>query len=427
MVARMAPSGTSKREFGPRAFVILGVSITALLAGLIALLAPKGSSPARRAVEAKLAELRAKGFPVTEEETGRALPDPPPERDARLLLREAFNVPQPEPIPNLPIILAGPILERGKPIPATTMADMEQFLSNSDQLLAAIPRDLAGARFSTGWTNGFTNLLALPGTEMRPMLQCLALKALYEAERGNAGKNSEALCKGFVAGRTLNGDSLVSAMLRVRCAGLMCDSAEQALNRVQFTKEELQQIELEVRPDEIDDFRDAFMVERHFGALTFNDMRHSTRGLRGIFANAFLRFKGRRPLYREEDYLLFLNFNEHQIEVHSLPLLERVRGYDQLTSNYTANALSQTAQMVMPDWSKAMRTAAQTKARLLALKAAMAIERFRLANNNALPATLGALVPDYCSSGRGTRLMISRFDTGSSLAVTSFTQSALTV
>jgi hypothetical protein len=127
-------------------------------------------------------------------------------------------------------------------------------------------------------------------------------------------------------------------------------------------------------------------------------MRYSTRGLRGIFANAFLRFKGRRPLYREEDYLLFLNFNEQQIKMHSLPLLERVRGYDQLTSNYTANALSQTAQMVMPDWSKAIRTAAETKARLVALKAALAIERSRLANNNALPATLDALVPDYCSS-----------------------------
>jgi type II secretory pathway pseudopilin PulG len=54
--------------------------------------------------------------------------------------------------------------------------------------------------------------------------------------------------------------------------------------------------------------------------------------------------------------------------------------------------------MVMPSWSKAMRTAAETKARLVALKTALAIERFRLANGNALPATLDALVPNYCPS-----------------------------
>ena len=62
------------------------------------------------------------------------------------------------------------------------------------------------------------------------------------------------------------------------------------------------------------------------------------------------------------------------------------------------NAISLTANMVMPSWSKAMRTASETKARLFALKAALAIERFRLANNNALPADLDDLVPNYCSS-----------------------------
>jgi hypothetical protein len=397
----MPPNGTSKREFSPRALVIVGLAVTVLLAGVVALLAPKEPSGARRAVEAKLAELRAKGFPVTEEEIGRALPDPPPERDARLLLREAFNLRRPEDIPNfptLPIIMDGPIPARRKPIPAATMADLERFLSNSDQVLAAVPRDLVGARFSMGWTNRLTNVPTLPGTEMRAILHCLALKALYEAERGNAARSSEALCKGFAAGRVFNGDTLVNAMIRVACARIVCAGAEQALNRVRFTSEELRQIDMEVKPDEIDDFRHTFMVERHFGVLTFKDMQHSTRGLRGIAANIVLRFQGRRSLYRDEDFLSFLNFNEQQIQMHSLPLLERVRGYERLTSNYAVNARSLTSEMVMPDWSKAMRTAAETKARLVALKAALAIERFRLANNNRLPATLDALVPDYCSS-----------------------------
>ena len=394
----MAPGNTPKRKFSPRALVIAGIIITLLLAGLIAVLAPKGPSPSRRAVEAKLAQLRAEGVPVTTEEIGRALPDPPPERDARFLLAEAFSFSTGPITGNMPV-LGGATPARGAPIPEEMMQDMGAFLADSDRLLAAIPDDLTGLRFSVGWTNGFTNRLPSVLVDIRQLQQRLAVKTLYESGRGDVPRAARSLQKGFALTASLNGDSLVDAMIRVACAGLMCDVAEQALNRVQFTTEDLQKIDVQVKPERIDDFSSVFMVERHLGLLTFNHMRESTRGLRGIFLNTVQRFRGRnKPLYRDEDYLLFLNFNDQQTRLHSRPLLERVRGYEQLTSNFATNARSMTASMAMPDWSKAMRIAAETKARLVALKAALAIERFRLANNNALPETLDALVPNYCPS-----------------------------
>jgi len=394
----MAPSDTPKRQFSPRSLVIAGIIVTLLLAAIVALVAPKGPSASRRAVEAKLAQLRADGVPVTAEEIGRALPDPPPERDARFLLAEAFNF-SPGPIgPNVPV-LSKDMPRRGAPIPEAMMEDMEAFLVNSDRLLAAIPDDLTGLRFSVGWTNGFTNLLPSVLVDVRQLQQRLAVKTLYESGRGDGPRAAKSLTKGFAFAASVNGDSLVDAMIRVACAGLMCDTAEQALNRVQFTAEDLQKIDAQVKPERIDDFSNVFMVERHLGVLTFNHMREKTRGLRGMFINVIQRFKPpNKPVYRDEDYLLFLNFNEQQIKLHSKPLLERVRGYEQITTNFTTNARSQTANMVMPSWSKAMRTAAETKARLVALKTALAIERFRLANNNALPPTLDALVPNFCSS-----------------------------
>ena len=397
----MAPGDTPKREFSPRALVVAGIAVTLLLAAMVALVAPKEPSATRRALEAKFAELRAKGIPVTADEMGRALPDPPPERDARLLLREALDFPPPSrsfpKFPKFPSIMSGPAPERGTAIPQSSMADLESYLSTHEQRLAAIPHDLAGVRFSMGWTNGFTNLLSTPGPDISRLLDLLGWKSLYEAERGNSQKASELLSKGFAVAGTFNGDSLVSAMLRMSGAARICDAAEQALNRVQFTTEDLQRIDGQVKPELIDDFSNTFMVERHFGVLQFNHMRESTRGLRGIFINFVQRFKGaNKPAYRDEDYLLFLNFNEQQLKLHSRPLLERVRGHDQITANFTTNASSVTAEMVMPNWSRAMRAAAETKARLVALKIALAIERFRLANSNALPATLDALVPNYC-------------------------------
>jgi type II secretory pathway pseudopilin PulG len=392
-----APGDTPKREFSPRALVVAGIIVTLLLAAIVALLAPKGPSATRRAVEGKLAKLRADGVPVTAEEIGRALPDPLPERDARFLLAEAFNFSTGPVTRNVPV-LGEAMPRRGAPIPEEMMQDMEVFLVNSDRLLAAIPDDLTGLRFSVGWTNGFTNRLPSVLIEVRKLQQRLAVKTLYESGRGDGPRAAKSLTKGFAFAASVNGDSLVDAMIRVACAGLMCDVAEQALNRVQFTTEDLQKIDAQVKPEVIDDFSSVFMVERHLGVLTFNHMRERTRGLRGMFINLVQRFKGgNKPVYRDEDYLLFLNFNEQQIKLHSRPLLERVRGYEQITTNFTTNARSQTANMVMPSWSKAMRTAAETKARLVALKTALAIERFRLANNNALPETLDALVPDYCS------------------------------
>ena len=394
----MAPSDTPKRELSPRALVIAGIIVTLLLVAIIALLAPREPSATRRALEAKFAELRAKGIPVTGAEIGRALPDPPPERDARFLLTEAFNFSTGPVTKDIPVLSAA-MPRRNAPIPEATMRDMEIFLANSDRLLEAIPDNLNGVRFSVGWTNGFTNLLPSILIDVRKLQQRVTVKALYESGRGDIPRAARSLQKGFALTTSLNGDSLVDAMIRVACAGLICDAAEQALNRVQFTAEDLQNIDAQVKPDVIDDFTKVFMVERHLGVLQFNHMRESTRGLHGMFQNVVQQFKRPyKPLYRDEDYLLFLDFKERQIKLHARPLLERVGGYEQLASSFATNARSQTLSRAMPNWSKAMRMEAETKARLVALKTALAIERFRLDNNNALPATLDALVPNYCPS-----------------------------
>src|SRR5687768_14094042 len=192
----MAPSDTPKRQFSPRALVIAGIIITLLLAAIVALVAPKEPSATRRALEAKFAELRAKGVPVTAEEIGRALPDPPPERDARFLLAEAFNF-SPGPVTKNVPMLSDAMPPRGAQIPEVMMQEMGAFLVNSDRLLGAIPDDLTGVRFSMGWTNGFTNLLPSVPIDVRTLQQRLAVKTLYEAGRGDAHRAARSLEKGF--------------------------------------------------------------------------------------------------------------------------------------------------------------------------------------------------------------------------------------
>lgn len=382
-----------------RIIVATAIALLALL--VLALVWPKKPSAASIALDAKLAQLRADGVPLTALEIAKVLTDPDPDHDAHNVLRDAFNAPRGPAGGDIPIVAGGAMPKRTEPFPDSTMQSMQLHLSYSDAMLEKIPPRLDGVWFAMGWTNGFTNLVQAPFVEIRKFMQTLAVKALFEAELGNAGKSAEALRKGFSVTSTLNGDSLVSAMIRVASAGMMCAAAERSLNRTTFSEADLLELERRINVERMDHFEDTFMTERHMGMLVLDSMRRggddSTIG--GLIWKLQQLFKGEnRKYYRDEDYLLYLNTVDAFLSAHQLQGLARVRRYEQLADYYATNIQSGAGEFVMPGWRKAMRHATETKARLVTLKSALAVERYRLAHNNALPDTLDTLVPQYLPS-----------------------------
>jgi len=371
---------------------------------VIAIVWPKRPSAAAIALDAKIAQLRADGVPLTALEIAKILPDPDADHDAHNVLRDAFNAPRGPAGGDIPIVAGGTMPKRTEPFPDSTMQSMQLHLSYSDAMLEKIPGQLDGVWFSMGWTNGFTNLVRFPILEMRNLIQTLAVKALFEAERGNGNKAAEALGRGFSAAGTLYNESLVSAMIRVAGAGVMCDAAERTINRATLRDGELLELERRINVERIDGFEHTFMVERHMGMLVFDPAR---RG-RDFFNDSAIKHlvwklkqwvRGeKKKFYRDEDYLLFLNTVDERRSAHGLAGLARIRRHELLDTYYVTNTQSLVAEMVMPSWRKAMRTATETKARLIALKAALAVERYRLAHSNALPDTLDVLVPQYLPS-----------------------------
>jgi type II secretory pathway pseudopilin PulG len=370
---------------------------------LLAILWPAKPSAASTALDAKLAQLRADGVPLTAAEIATALPDPDAEHDAHLILRDAFAVPRGPAGGDIPF-LGGTMPKRTEPFSDSVMQSINRCLSQSDTMLQKIPERLDGVRFSMGWTNGFTNLKNVPIVEVRHLIQALAIKAVFEAERGDAPKAAEALRKGFSVTTTLNSDSLVSTMIRVACADIMCTATERALNRIKLGDSDLEQIYEQIDIERIDNFAPTFIAERHMGMLVLDPAREGRNYfndrpfevLLWKFAQFFRRDK--RKFYRDEDYLTFLNVIDERQAAHRLSGRERVRRNEALAAYYTTNTRSLVAEMVMPNWKKAMRTATETKARLTALKVALAVERYRLAHANTVPDTLDVLVPQFLPS-----------------------------
>jgi hypothetical protein len=384
--------------------IVVATAIALLVLLVLALVWPQKPSAVSIALDAKLAQLRADGVPLTAGEIARVLSDPDSAHDGRNVLREAFAAPRGPAGGDIPIIANGIMPMRTNAFSESTMQSMQLFLSYSDSMLGKIPEQLEGVWFSMGWTNGFTNLVQFPLIEVRNVIQTLAVKALFEAERGNGGKATEALSKGFSVAAMLNIDSLVSTMMRVASAGVMCDAAERTLNRVQLSDNDLLEIDRRINVGLIDNFEHTFMIERHVGTIVLDPARRGRdylgRGTVKLLVWKFAQlFQGqRKKFYRDEDYLLFLNVIDERRAVHRRSGLERVRRNEQLDAYYATNTQSLTAEMVMPNWKAAIRVTTQTKARLVALKTALAVERYRLSHSDALPDTLDALVPQYLPS-----------------------------
>jgi hypothetical protein len=398
----MSEQETSQRGFRRFRFVLAVAFTVLVLLFVIAFVLPPKPSPAAAALDAKLAQLRADGAPLSIEELAKAFPDPPPESDARIVLRDALAwAPRGNVSPLLPFV-GGAMPPRRERISDPLMQALGAHLSNSDAILTEIPQPLTNVWLSSGWAQ--VAKVKLPWIEIRALEQTLALKSIYEAELGNSDKAAEALQKGFAVSATLRSDSLANTMIGVACAGIMCDAAEQALSRVRFQEQQLAEIAKGLPADFIGTFDEALIAERAVLTGFLEPLRkahhslsqHRLRLALWRLMNAFGGSK--KPLYRDEDFLLYLNIVDEMRQVESKPFLQRIRQLERSTAHLKTNAQTQLIISFFPNIIKATAAACETKARLVALKTALAIERFRLANSNALPASLDALVPTYCSS-----------------------------
>jgi hypothetical protein len=325
----------------------------------------------------------------------RISPDPAPAQDARAVLAKAFLLAERDPVPDLPA--------RGTPIEQPVMQVLGKYLADSTAMLEAIPENLDGIRFSVGWDSGCTNPpVSLPFLRIRALMTALALKAIYEAERGNASAAAEAIRKGFEVAVTINDDTEGTATMRCGGANAVCGMFEQVLSRTALDAAALLELERRIRPELFGNFEHALVGERCVGIFWLEEYRRKrrhepNRAVKDIFEKLCQFFgRARKPAYRGEDYVRFLDTMDAQAALQSRPPLERLRINVGIEANYWTN-VSGLASGYTPGvlgWSS-LRSGFETRARLIALKTALAVERYRLSSGGKIPQSLAEVPSNY--------------------------------
>jgi len=378
--------------------VVVTISVVASIA--TAYLLPRKPSAVEQTIDAKLADLRSRGVPLTPAEIAKILPDPDPDHDARNLLAKATELSQRKSdSSDLPLLGDGQLPKRGEPIPEPVMDAMRGHLADG-AAMEAIPECLDGVRFSLKWNSGSTNPPAHPRfLEIRDLIQTLMLQAIYEAESSNSTRACEALRKGFGIAWSLNDDDLFMTMMRVACADAMCDAAEQVLNRIQLRAAELKELERQIALERIGDFRNAFVGERVERLIWFDEERkqYSRRNLKARFKEiAQVLSRRAQPRYRDEDRLLFLRSMDARARALSLPIAMCLHTNLSIETEYWQKVKSiaggEHGGFLC---GTSLKRAFETRARLVALKSALAVQRYRLSNSGALPSSLADLIPEY--------------------------------
>jgi len=379
--------------------VVVTISVVASIA--TAFLLPRRPSLIEQAIEAKLADLRARGVPLTPVEVARILPDPDPDHDARNVLAKAIELAKPnsDSAADLPLLGDAKLPKRGESIPEPVMNAMRLHLADG-AAMKAVPECLDGVRFALKWNSGSTNPPLHPKFfEIRNVIQTLMLQAIYEAANSNSTRACEALRKGFAIAWTMNDDDLLMTMLRVACADAMCTATEQVLNRIQLTAAELKELEHQIVPERIGNFRNAFVGERVVRLMWFDEERkqYGKRDLKARFKEIALVLNRRaHPKYRDEDRLLFLRSMEAREHALLLPVGSCLHTNSSIEHEYWQKVKSvaggENGGMLC---GTALKKAFETKARLIALKSVLAIEGYRLSHSGATPSRLDDLVPGY--------------------------------
>lgn len=366
--------------------LVLSAIVVALLVW-----AARRESPTYQQVQQHLARLRAAGEPLTAADLARRYPDPAPEHDAAKLLANAFAIVTNNSVPaDVPLITGSD--STTEPISPMVLTQLVAFCKSTAGLSNAIALTLpAQARFGSDWHRAFTNTIGLNFVAARHMSHSIVAQAITAAELGDGEAATQWIERGHRFSRTIPcAGSLVQHMMRRAIDRLMCDAVERVLNRTTLTDAQLERILRGVGEEDPEAIRDCFRVERAWVAWLFEEARENK--------DVSLAFGMKRqpwwervvdrlrngPFYAEEDHLRCLQLSPAEIDSFADPIAAQQRINAQ-SAELQRTLKGTLGRFVLPNFTKAITTQFNIRAKVAAMKAALEVERYRLAHGGALP------------------------------------------
>ncbi|MBA7694982.1 hypothetical protein ES703_103599 [subsurface metagenome] len=358
-------------------------------------------------LRAKLDAISAAGYPVTCAELDDWYAIPESAENAAYTFTDSFSYYrkwEKEKRKLLPIIGEAELPLRTEPLAEDTKVLIAEYLADNQQALELLHKGAAieHCRYPVDLSKGFAVLLP-DLSDIRTGAKLLQLEAALHADNAEAELAARSITSSFGLARSLSKEPiLVSQLVRIACQALAVSALEHAINKTEFTDEQLVNLSRTLaNAEDLSGMTRAFAGERCAGVSIFKAPASNIVTLLdetgnrplplGVLAISLYRFAGLADM----DAIMYVNLMEGYIEAAQLPPHKRQSASDAVVAKIgTIPKIHILLRMIMPALGRVTTIDVRVIAQLRTARVGFAIERYRLASGR-LPDALSELVPAY--------------------------------
>jgi hypothetical protein len=356
-------------------------------------------------LQAKLDAISAAGYPVTCAELDDWYAIPESAENAADYIIEAFShyhkLDAGEEFELMPVVGSAELPPRTEPLAEETKTLITQYLVDNQQALELLHKGAAieQSRYPIELSKGFETLLP-DLSNIRTGAKLLQLEATLHAENAEPQSAARSITSTFGLARSLSKEPiLVSQLVRIACQALAVSTLEHAINKTEFTDEQLVELSrtLANAEDHSTIFR-AFVGERCLGVSFFeappaqiSQLVNGGSSQLSVLGITLYKFAG----LADRDAITYLDLMEDYIEAAQLPTHQRRSASDAVVAKIgTIPKIHILLRAFMPALGRITMIDIRIIAQLRTARVGLAIERYRLASGS-LPDALSDLVPTY--------------------------------
>jgi hypothetical protein len=356
----------------------------------------------RSELQTRIDAIRAAGYPVTCAELNEWYAIPGDAENAAYTIIDAFSYyhePNETEYESLPIVGRAKLPARTEPLAEETKALVAQYIADNNETLellheaAAITHCRYPVDFSLGLGTRLGHL-----SDLKRSVKLSNLEAVSHAENEKPQLAAHSVISSFGLTRSLEKEPLlISQLVRIACKALIVSSLERAINRTEFTDEQLVELgRVMTGAEDSSAMARAFAGERCYILSVLREPRSLGPGLvgRGAADAPIL------ELYRvsglaDMDADIFLDLMNDCMETTRLSLHQRPRAATTIWAQVEATSkIHILLHRLVPAFSRVVAFDVKITAYLRTGGVSLAVQRYRLAAGR-LPDTLADLVPAY--------------------------------
>jgi hypothetical protein len=388
-----------KRIWSRPWFIVLSVLVLIIAILLFYRLSQKS------ALDKKLDEISAAGYPSTCEELDEWYSIPPGQKNAADPILDAIAAFQQWPqqdMEDLPFVGTGYPPSRTETITEPTKEIIAEYLADNAKSLELLHKasQISHCRFPVDYTAGFNTTINYLG-EFRQSFHLIALEASFHAQNNQPDAAIESISTLFSLARFLEKEPLIiSQLVRIACQTKALEALEYVINQIKFSDQQLNAISRTIEDTKNPDaMLYGFAGERACGMDIFTkptEQKLALLGGQAIPASLI-------PLYAaigmaDQDAISYLDIMSKSVQACKLPLKERLEVAKSIDTEIgEIPKIRYLAKAMTPAVARVTEMDCRIMSRLDGARVALAVERYRLANGK-LPESLKDLVPTFLES-----------------------------